>query len=225
MEQTALRPKPMPGGESGGDRPPGTARRPHAAPRRARQRLITLLLAVATCAALVLSGVGLGTMGASVIGMSRLAELREAASGTSRASGVPGVPAVPGVPGVPARPDADGRAGDHAVPKSGQAEGSSAGAVIGAPTRPTLGIEAVDAPGGARGGGALVVGVHVPGPGYTAGLVRGDTVLALGGTRTGSASALARAVTAARPGVALKILVRHANGTRQHLVAVPGVVT
>ncbi|MEV6382293.1 hypothetical protein AB0M31_23130 [Streptomyces sp. NPDC051773] len=213
MEQTALRPKPMPGGESGGDRPSGTTRRPHAAPRRARQRLITLLLALATCAALVLSGVGLGTMGATVIGMSRLAELREAASGAS------------GVPGAPARRDDDGRAGDHAVPKSGQREGSSAGAAISAPTRPTLGIEAVDGPAGARGGGALVVGVHVPGPGYTAGLVRGDTVLALGGTRTGSASDLARAVTAARPGVAMKILVRHANGTRQHLVAVPGVVT
>ncbi|MEE1758038.1 MULTISPECIES: hypothetical protein [unclassified Streptomyces] len=216
MEQTALRPKPMPGGEPGGDRPPGTARRPHAAPRRARQRLITLLLAVVTCAALVLSGVGLGTMGATVIGMSRLAELREAASDTPGASGGPG---------APARPDADGRAGDHAVPKSGQGAGSSAAKVIDPPTRPTLGIEAVDAPAGAPGGGALVVGVHVPGPGYTAGLVRGDTVLALGGTRTGSASELARAVTAARPGVALKLLVRHANGTRRYLAAVPGVVT
>uniref|UniRef100_UPI000D199D21 PDZ domain-containing protein n=1 Tax=Streptomyces caniscabiei TaxID=2746961 RepID=UPI000D199D21 len=97
-------------------------------------------------------------------------------------------------------------------------------------------VEAVDAPaipgagaggggGGGNGGGALVVGIHVPGPGHAAGLVRGDTVLALGGTRTGSASDLARAVTAARPGVALKLLVRHANGARRHLVAVPGVVT
>ncbi|MDX2783887.1 hypothetical protein PV379_42255, partial [Streptomyces caniscabiei] len=127
MEQTALRPKPMPGGEPGGDRPPGTTRRPHAAPRGARQRLITLLLALATCAALVLSGVGLGTMGATVIGMSRLAELREAASGAS---------GVPGVPGAPARRDDDGRAGDHAVSKSSQREGSSAGTAISAPTRP-----------------------------------------------------------------------------------------
>ncbi|MDT0573189.1 PDZ domain-containing protein [Streptomyces sp. DSM 3412] len=215
MEQTALRPKPMPGGESGGDRPSGTARRPHAAPRRARQRLITLLLALVTCAALVLSGVGLGTMGATVIGMSRLAELRERA---------PGEPGAPGAPGASGRPDVDGRARDG-VPKSSRGEGSSVHQAIGAPARPTLGVEAVDAPAGAQGGGALVVGVHVPGPGYAAGLVRGDTVLALGGTRTGSAADLARAVAAARPGVALKLLVRHANGTRRHLVAVPGVVT
>lgn len=215
MEQTALRPKPMPGGEPGGDRPSGTARRPHAAPRRARQRLITLLLALVTCAALVLSGVGLGTMGATVIGMSRLAELRERA---------PGEPGAPGAPGASGRPDVDGRARDG-VPKSSVGEGSSVPPAIGAPARPMLGVEAVDAPAGAQGGGALVVGVHVPGPGYAAGLVRGDTVLALGGTRTGSAADLARAVAAARPGVALKLLVRHANGTRRHLVAVPGVVT
>ncbi|WP_045559806.1 PDZ domain-containing protein [Streptomyces sp. FxanaA7] len=221
MEQTALRPKPMPGGESGGDRPPGITRRPHAAPRRARQRLITLLLALATCVALVLSGVGLATMGATVIGMSRLAELRERASHAPGAQGEQGAPDGPGSsaqPGSFARPDADGRAARDGVPKSSQGEGGSAASVIGAPTRPTLGVEAVDAP-------ALVVGVHVPGPGHAAGLVRGDTVLALGGARTGSASDLARAVTAARPGVALKLLVRHANGARQYLVAVPGVVT
>ncbi|MBZ3904665.1 PDZ domain-containing protein [Streptomyces griseiscabiei] len=204
MEQTVLRPKPMPGRESGEGRPSGTARRPHAAPRRARQRLITLLFALFGCAALVLSGVGLGTMGATVIGMSRLAEPRESA------------------------PDGDGRT-SGGVPKSAAGSGSSVtaptGAPIGAPTRPTLGVEVVDAPGGAAGSGARVVGVHVPGPGYSAGLVRGDTVLALGGTRTGSAADLARAVTAARPGVAMRLLVRHANGTRRHLVAVPGVVT
>ena len=127
------------------------------------------------------------------------------------------------------------------MPKSASGKGSSLPPGTGAPTRPTLGVEAVDAPApapappsapstaptsaGAAGRGALVVGVHVPGPGHTAGLVRGDTVLALGGTRTGSASDLARAVAAARPGVALKLLVRHANGTRQYLVAVPGVLT
>lgn len=165
MEQTALRPKPMPGRETGADRPSGTARRPHAAPRRARQRLITLLFALVTCAALVLSGVGLGTMGATVIGMSRLAELRERGS-------------APDAPGASARPDG--------VPKSTSGKGSSVpaptGAAAGAPTRPTLGVEVVDAPGGARGtgdsrgaagAGARVVGVHVPGPGYSAGLVRG----------------------------------------------------
>ncbi|MEV0478674.1 hypothetical protein AB0I50_54710, partial [Streptomyces prunicolor] len=42
MEQTALRPKPMPGQEPGGGTKPGTGRRPHAARRRGR-RLMTLL--------------------------------------------------------------------------------------------------------------------------------------------------------------------------------------
>lgn len=64
-----------------------------------------------------------------------------------------------------------------------------------------------------------------PAASYTAGLVRGDVVLALGGTRTGTAADLARAIGAARPGTALRLVVRHANGTRQYLVAVPGVVT
>ncbi|MEI5521055.1 PDZ domain-containing protein [Streptomyces brasiliscabiei] len=214
MEQTVLRPKPMPGRESAEGRPSGTVRRPHAAPRRARQRLITLLFALFGCAALVLSGVGLGTMGATVIGMSRLAELRESA---------------PDAPGAAARPDGDGRTSggvSKSAPGSGSSVPAPTGAPTGAPTRPTLGVEVVDAPGGAAGsGGARVVGVHVPGPGYSAGLVRGDTVLALGGARTGSAADLARAVTAARPGVAMRLLVRHANGTRRHLVAVPGVVT
>lgn len=201
MEQTALRPKPMPGQESGDGRPPGTVRRPHAAPCRTRQRLITLLFALVTCAVLVLSGVGLGTMGATAIGVSTLAEPREEARGSE--------------PSV--RSGGGGRTPPDATPPP-RADGP-------APARPTLGVEVVDAPGGTAGGGALVVGVHVPGPGHTAGLVRGDVVLALGGTRTGSAADLARAIAAARPGAAAKLVVRHANGTRRHLVAVPGVVT
>jgi S1-C subfamily serine protease len=91
-----------------------------------------------------------------------------------------------------------------------------------APGRATLGIEAVDAP---HGGGALVVGVHIPGPGYTAGLVRGDTLIAFGGTRLGSAADLARAVSAADPGTTVTLGVRHANGDHQQLSTVPGVVT
>ncbi|UUU25640.1 S1C family serine protease [Streptomyces sp. DSM 40750] len=202
MEQTALRPKPMPGQEPRGGRPSGTARRPHAAPRRARQRLITLLFALITSTVLVLSGVGLGTMGATVIGMSRLAEPRAGAgAGASEPSAGAGD---------------SGRAQPSALasPPRTPGEGGSA------PAHPTLGIEAVDA-----SGGALVVGVHVPGPGYNAGLVRGDVVLALGATRTGSAADLARAIAAARPGVGVKLVVRHANGDRQYLAAVPGVVT
>jgi hypothetical protein len=77
MEQTALRPKPMPGQESGtGSRPDGSAPRPHAARRRGR-RLTTLLLGLLAGTALVLSGVGLGTVGATVLGVEKLAGLRQ----------------------------------------------------------------------------------------------------------------------------------------------------
>src|SRR4051812_43008130 len=93
MEQTALRPKPMPGQESGGDIPAGPARHPHAARRRGR-RLTTLLLGCFTAAVLVLSGVGLGAVGATVIGMSRLAEAQRLAARPT-ATGRPAVPAPP----------------------------------------------------------------------------------------------------------------------------------
>ncbi|RSN53918.1 PDZ domain-containing protein, partial [Streptomyces sp. WAC 04229] len=85
----------------------------------------------------------------------------------------------------------------------------------------TLGVEAVDH----EKPGALVVGVHVPGPGYAAGLVRGDVLLVFGTTRVDSAADLARAVARARPGKNVKITVRHESGAYQQLTAVPGVVT
>ncbi|MER5379462.1 PDZ domain-containing protein, partial [Streptomyces sp. NPDC002688] len=88
--------------------------------------------------------------------------------------------------------------------------------------RAALGIEAVDAP---EGGGALVVGVHIPGPGSTAGLVRGDVLVAVGGTEVSSAADLARAVADAQPGKEVTLDVRHANGTRRQLSALPGIVT
>ncbi|MGW1714811.1 PDZ domain-containing protein, partial [Streptomyces sp. NPDC002156] len=75
MEQTALRPKPMPGQEPAGGTTTRPARRPHAAPRRGR-RLTTLLFGLFVGAVLVLAGVGLGTLGATVIGMSKLADLQ-----------------------------------------------------------------------------------------------------------------------------------------------------
>ncbi|MEU6124440.1 PDZ domain-containing protein [Streptomyces sp. NPDC047123] len=91
------------------------------------------------------------------------------------------------------------------------------------PTRTaTLGVEAVDAPGDA---GALLTGVHIPGPGHTAGLVRGDTLLRFGGTRVASATGLASAVGAARPGKEVTLTVRHEGGGRQLLTVRPGVVT
>ncbi|WP_157868996.1 PDZ domain-containing protein, partial [Streptomyces atriruber] len=72
---------------------------------------------------------------------------------------------------------------------------------------------------------ALLVGVHVPGPGHAAGLVRGDTLLAVGGTRIDSVAGLAAVVGAARPGRGLTLTVRHEGGGRQVLSARPGVVT
>ncbi|MEU1185107.1 PDZ domain-containing protein [Streptomyces sp. NPDC005820] len=187
MEQTTLRPKPLPGREPGGGAERGgRARRPPAARRGGR--LTTSLLGLLAGAVLLLSGVGLGTVGATVIGMNRLAELhRETVRGLA---GRPG-------PGdtAPAAPS----------PR---------------PARATLGLEAVDA----ERAGARIVAVHVPGPGCTAGLVRGDVLLAFGGTRIDSATDLARAVGGARPGRRVTLTLRHAGGGYQQVVVVPGVV-
>ncbi|MET8942611.1 PDZ domain-containing protein [Streptomyces sp. NPDC004542] len=186
MEQTALRPKPIPGQKRRDGGPSGPARRPHAARRRGR-RLRTVLFRVFIGTVLVLCGVGLGTVGATVIGLSRLAEPgHRAPSGQS-------APATPSVPPSAART---------------------------APAA-TLGLEVMDA----QKAGALVVGVHVPGPGYTAGLVRGDVLLQVGGTRLDTAADLARAVAVARPGTRVTLTVRHRSGGYQQLTAVPGVVT
>ncbi|MFJ1968739.1 PDZ domain-containing protein [Streptomyces sp. NPDC087903] len=193
MEQTALRPKPMPGQEPGGDTRPGPVRRPHAARRRGR-RLTTLLFGFFVAAVLVLSGVGLGTVGSTVIGMSRLAELQRQAAGHAAV-----------------RPSPPGRTGPSAPAPTPSA----------ATARVTLGVEAVDA----GKPGAMVVGVHVPGPGFTAGLVRGDVLLTFGGTRVDSADDLARAVAGARPGTAVTLTVRRRSGGYQQLTATPGVVT
>ncbi|MFE5136626.1 PDZ domain-containing protein [Streptomyces fagopyri] len=218
MEQTALRPKPMPGQEPDGDgRPAPAARRPHAVRRRGR-RLMSLLFGLFVGTVLVLSGVGLGTVGATVIGMSRLADLQkqagDAGAGQEQQQG-----------------QDHGRGPGHARGRSpGPAAGAESGAPRSAPTRggaetlttATLGVEAVDASGGA---GALLTGVHDPGPGHTAGLVRGDVLDAFDGTRLGSAADLARAVAAAHPGSTVTLGVRHADGGRQRLTAVPGIVT
>ncbi|MFF1308632.1 PDZ domain-containing protein [Streptomyces sp. NPDC058307] len=196
MEQTALRPKPMPGREPGGGRKPGPARRPHAVRRRGR-RLTTLLFGLLVAAVLVLSGVGLGSVGATVIGMSRLAELRRQAG------------PYPGGLSASAHP---GPSPSSAAPTTASSP---------APAVATLGLEAVDA----EKAGALVVGVHVPGPAYAAGLVRGDVLLAFGRTRIDTADDLARAVADARTGREVVLTVRHRSGGYQQLTAVPGVVT
>jgi membrane-associated protease RseP (regulator of RpoE activity) len=212
MEQTALRPKPMPGQEPVGARKSGPTRRPHAARRRGR-RLTTLLFGLFVAAVLMLTGVGLGTVGVTVIGMSRLAELQRQAGG-------------PGVPGQAASgrgaPGQDGRHTLTGPPVSEPANPSaSAPPRRRVPVTATLGLEAVDA----EKSGALVVGVHVPGPGFTAGLVRGDVLLDVGRTRIDTAADLARAVAGARPGREVVLTVRHRGGGYQQLTAVPGVVT
>ncbi|MGW4022166.1 PDZ domain-containing protein [Streptomyces sp. NPDC005009] len=192
MEQTALRPRPMPGdgggggGESGGGPDSGPpARRPE---RRRGRRLTTVLLGVLAGVVLVLSGAGLGAVGATVVGAGGLTELK-------RQTGVAPTPAP-----VPS-----------AAPRSAPS----------VPVVTRLGVEVADD----RRPGALVVAVHVPGPGYSAGLVRGDVLLAFGTTRVDSATDLARAVARARPGDEVELTVRRRGGGYQQLTAVPGIVT
>jgi S1-C subfamily serine protease len=203
MEQTALRPKPLPGQEPGDGTRSGPARRPHAARRRGR-RLRALLFALFVGTVLVLSGVGLGTVGATVIGMSKLAELQRQAPGQY---GQPGPRAPGGWGSAPA--------------STSPSPSASATTASPAPVGSTLGLEAVDA----EKTGAQVIGVHVPGPGYTAGLVRGDVLLTFGRTRVDSAADLARAVADARPGRKIVLTVLHQSGGYQQLTVVPGVVT
>ncbi|MFG3130941.1 PDZ domain-containing protein [Streptomyces tendae] len=208
MEQTALRPKPMPGRDPGPGTEPDSVPRPHTG-RRRRRRLTTLLLGVLAVTVLLLAGVGLGTVGATVIGMSKLAEMQQqtGAMGPGGAGGAGGgAGAATGTRGAPAHPSAGPSAGPSPSP---------------APVGATLGVEAVDD----EKPGARVVGVHVPGPGYTAGLVRGDVLLAFGRTRVDSAADLAHAVARARPGKQVTLTVRHRSGGYQQLTAVPGVVT
>ncbi|CAL9290517.1 PDZ domain-containing protein [Streptomyces sp. SudanB182_2057] len=183
MEQTVLRPKPMPGQspqEAGGQ---GPVRRPHAAPRRAR-RSRTLLLGLGAGAALLLCGIAIGFAVAAVTGV--------------------GGPAGPSRQAPPPAP------GAHATPTAAPA-----------PPAATLGVEVADG----EKAGALVVAVHVPGPGYTAGLVRGDIVLQLGADRVDTAADLARAVSRSRPGRAVLLTVRHGSGAYQQLTVTPGLVT
>ncbi|MER6629553.1 PDZ domain-containing protein [Streptomyces sp. NPDC000987] len=211
MEQTALRPKPLPG------RPPGDgsaavpppARRPHAG-RRWLRRFSAVLSGLIAGTVLLLSGVGLGTLGATAIGLDGPAGL----DGIARA-GRHAAPAPP-PPDRPAPP----------------APSAPAAAPVAAPA--TLGVEAVDAVdraddidgrGDERRTGALVVAVHVPGPAASAGLARGDVLLALDRTPVGSAAGLAAAVARTRPGSRVTLTVRHRNGARQQLTVVPGVVT
>ncbi|MEV3854859.1 PDZ domain-containing protein [Streptomyces sp. NPDC050095] len=202
MEQTALRPKSMPGTPGHDPGPSGpaprSARRPHAARRRGK-RLVGWLFGLLCALVLVLAGIGLGTVGATVIGMSKLAEMQKQAAAHQPPAAAPPKSAAPGG-------------------SSSKAPSGSTPAAVPA----SLGVEVVDAP---KGPGALVVAVHVPGPGYTAGLVRGDVLLKLGKETIGSAADLVAVVGDARPGHQLTMTVRHDSGREQELAVTPGVVT
>ncbi|MFE7897685.1 PDZ domain-containing protein [Streptomyces sp. NPDC057424] len=184
MEQTALRPKPMPGREPDGAAPAtgtGPSRpRPHAARRRGR-RLLNMLLAGFTGTVLVLSGIGLGAMGSAVLGKGGRLDPRGGYA-----------PSLPGPAPASAPP---------------------------APAAATLGVQVMDA----RKPGAVVVGLHVPGPAQAAGLVRGDVLLAFGATRIDTAADLVRAVSRARPGSEVRLTVRHRSGGYEQLTLVPAV--
>ncbi|MFB8244497.1 PDZ domain-containing protein [Streptomyces sp. NPDC055952] len=189
MEQTALRPKPMPGQDPGGAEPQRgsgpTRPRPHAARRRGR-RLLNVLFGGFAGAVLVLSGVGLGAMGSTV-----------AAHGAFLGQRAPQAPVSP-APSPPA---------------------PSPSAATQAPVAATLGVQVMDA----RGPGAVVVGLHVPGPAQRAGLVRGDVLLTFGRTRIDTAADLVRAVARARPGREVRLTVRHRSGGYEQLTTVPAV--
>ncbi|MET8471346.1 S1C family serine protease [Streptomyces sp. NPDC006422] len=215
MEQTALRPKSMPG--SGGRRTsPGT---PGAGPegpggpstaRRRGRRVCGALCGLLCAVLLVLAGLGLGTMGATVIGMGTLADLKRQ---------------TPPQEQQPAPQQPSGAASTAPAPEPAPTAGPTKAPVTPLVGRGGLGVEVVDAP---KGSGALVVAVHVPGPGYTGGLVRGDVLVGLGGERVGSALDLAATVAdaaEARPGRQVVVTVRHANGELQKLAVTPGVVT
>ncbi|MER6693805.1 PDZ domain-containing protein [Streptomyces minutiscleroticus] len=208
MEPTALRPRPMPGRETVPGDPSRSARGPRPAPRRGRRLLIALLVPVAA-AVLVLAGVGLGTVGTAVLGAHGPADPRARAQAGGEREGAEGARAAAARAGGAPSPGASA----SASPKAGPAARE---------VRATLGVEAVDA---AAGPGALLVGVHVPGPGHAAGLVRGDVLLTLGGTRVDSVADLVGAVAAAEPGTALVLTVRHASGVHQQLSVTPAVVT
>ncbi|GGW64348.1 hypothetical protein GCM10010503_46920 [Streptomyces lucensis JCM 4490] len=182
MEQSVLRPKPLPGQVRREGGAPGEVPRPHAAPRRGRLPW-RLLPGLVTGAVLVLTGIGIGL---GIVGTT------------------------PAGTGGPAGP-----------PPPAQRPAPRAAGAAPAPPGATLGVETADA----EKAGALVVGVHVPGPGYTAGLVRGDVLLRYGGTLVGDAADLARAVARTRPGGNVLLTVRHASGAYQELTVLPAVTT
>ncbi|MFC5634893.1 PDZ domain-containing protein [Streptomyces bullii] len=189
-------------------------------------------MAVAVGLLLVLVGAGLGAMGATVIGSGRLAEqMRQPGHPGQQGQPEPRQREQPGQPERPERsdqpeqlgwPEQSRHPGQPGSPSASARTGLSPSALPAPATaRATLGVEVADA----RKPGALVVAVHIPGPGFSAGLVLGDVLLAFGTTRVDSAADLARAVAAARPGTETTLTVLHRSGGYQQLTVVPGVVT
>jgi len=228
MEHSALRPKPMPGQEHCGtprsrsDDPAGSRGHRHYGVKRRVRRLAALLSGLGAAVLLVVCGVGIGTVGATVIGVSRLAEMRAGAGSAVERAGVTASGGAAGKVVAQGAGAADARAMGGAGGPAAARERETARNLRPPARTAALGIEAVDAP---RGPGALVVGLHVPGPGHTAGLTRGDTLLAFGRSRIGSAAELAARVAAARPGSAVTLTVRHATGGQRLIRVRPGVVT
>ncbi|MEU6244495.1 PDZ domain-containing protein [Streptomyces sp. NPDC047024] len=204
MEQSVLRARPMPGRwRSESERPEPVERVPvgrQSAERRRGRRLRSVVFALSVGSVLVLSGVGLGAVGTSALG---LGAVDTSVLGLGVQGGKPHQAGPPTIAPAPAP-----------APKASGTADTRSGA--------TLGLEAVD---DGRGTGALVTAVHVPGPGYTAGLVRGDVLTRFGTTPVATAADLARAVARARPGAEVTVTVRHHDGAEQRLTAVPGVVT
>ncbi|MEV6123219.1 PDZ domain-containing protein [Streptomyces sp. NPDC052077] len=208
MEHSGLRPEPTPGRDPGSATVPGPY--PEAGPepcpctgRERRRRVTGVLCGLLAAAVLLLAGVGLGTLGVTHTGL-RGPEHRAAAP----AAGPPESAEAAGATGLPG-PPADARAA--VTPPGTPAPAATAAA---------LGVEVVDD----ERPGALVVGVHVPGPGHSAGLVRGDVLLTLGGDRIDTAADLAHAVARARPGDEVTLTVRRPSGVYQQVRAVPGVI-
>ncbi|MFI2641004.1 hypothetical protein [Streptomyces sp. NPDC018610] len=69
MEPTVLRPKPMPGQEPGGAARRGPVRRPSPEQPRRGRRLAAVASVLLAGLILLLAGIGLGTVGATLIGL------------------------------------------------------------------------------------------------------------------------------------------------------------
>ncbi|GHE80299.1 PDZ domain-containing protein [Streptomyces longispororuber] len=255
MEQTALRPKPMPGHEPGSGRTSTQEPRPPATRRRAK-RFSTLLLGLLCALVLLLTGVGLGTVGATVISMSRLAEMQKQAAASGPAPGPQGPdgaapdgrtppgkastsgaltgtdttdgPAAGGTTATEGTTTTGGRTAAKARPRTQPRTPPRPQPYPRHRTAPAPGTRVtlgVDAVDAPAGSGALLGGVPAPGPGHAAGLERRDVVVAFGGARVRTAAELAREVAAAHPGRNVTLEVRRATGGRRTVTVSPGVTT